>query len=162
MDRCEDKQRNTMRDRFEQNRGELAKAQLILEESEAKLERLRSLLTERKTERRAVGACVQEIAASGDMDKLVSLQSHAVALEKTIADLSAAEADCAGRVEAARRYLYTLYVRLEKLRQEFSGLMRILAAVDQGQRIPDDVQTNLGRVKIQLKAITGENSTGRL
>ena len=90
-----------MRDRFEQNRGELAKAQLILEESEAKLERLRSLLTERKTERRAVGACVQEIAASGDMDKLVSLQSHAVALEKTIADLSAAEADCAGRVEAA-------------------------------------------------------------
>jgi hypothetical protein len=96
------------------------------------------------------------------MDKRVSLQSHAVALEKTIADLSAAEADCAGRVEAARRYLYTLYVRLEKLRQEFSGLMRILAAVDQGQRIPDDVQTNLGRVKIQLKAITGENSTGRL
>jgi hypothetical protein len=40
--------------------------------------------------------------------------------------------------------------------------MRTLAAADQGESIPAEVQTSLGRVKIQLKAITGENNTGRL
>ncbi|HSB11290.1 MAG TPA: hypothetical protein VLM38_17520 [Blastocatellia bacterium] len=151
-----------MSDRMGQNRGELAKAQLILEEAEAKLERLRALREERRVERQGLGAIIQDLAASGDMDRLVTLQSRAVALEKAINELTAAEAETAQRVESARRYLYTLYLRLEKLREEFSGLMRKLAAVGQGESVPADVQTNLGRVKIQLKAITGENSTGRL
>lgn len=151
-----------MPERFGHNRGELAKAQLILEEQEAKLERLRALLTERKAERRDLETHVQGTAAAGDMDKLVALQSRAVLIERTIAELASAEAECAQRVESARRYLYTLYVRLEKLRQEFSSLMRRLASIEQGENIPVDVQTNLGRIKIQLKAITGENSTGRL
>jgi len=144
------------------NRGELAKAQLTLQEAETKLERLVAFLAERRTERRGLDAHIQETAASGDMDKLVELQNRAVAVDKTIAELQAAEAECTQRVESARRYLYTLYVRLEKLRQEFSGLMRRLAAIDQGETIPADVQTSIGRIKIQLKAITGENSTGRL
>ena len=96
------------------------------------------------------------------MDRLVALQSRAVLVEKTIAELTASEEECAQRVESARRYLYTLYVRLEKLRQEFSGLMRKLASADQGESVPGEVLTSIGRIKIQLKAITGENSTGRL
>jgi flagellar motor switch/type III secretory pathway protein FliN len=40
--------------------------------------------------------------------------------------------------------------------------MRSLASIDQGESVPVDVQTSIGRIKIQLKAITGENSTGRL
>ena len=144
------------------NRGELAKAQLTLQESEEKLERLLTLLAERMAERRDLETTIQETAATGDMDKLVDLQNRAGVVEKTIAELRAAEADCTQRVESARRYLYTLYVRLERLRQEFSGLMRKLASIDQGEGVPVDVQTSLGRIKIQLKAITGENSTGRL
>ena len=144
------------------NRGELAKAQLTLQESEAKLERIVALLAERRSERLELEAEIQDTAANGDMDKLVDLQNRAGVVEKTIAELRTAEAECARRVEAARRYLYTLYVRLEKLRQEFSGLMRKLAAIDQGESIPAEVQTSIGRIKIQLKAITGENSTGRL
>jgi len=144
------------------NRGELAKAQLTLQEAETKLERIVALLTERRAERLSLEPLVQEAAATGDMDKLVDLQNRAGVVEKTIAELRAAEAECSSRVESARRYLYTLYVRLEKLRQEFSGLMRELASIDQGQSVPADVQTSLGRIKIQLKAITGENSTGRL
>ena len=151
-----------MLERTVPNRGELAKAQLTLQESEAKLERLLVLLGERRSERRDLETYIQETAATGDMDKLIALQSRAVLVEKTIAELRAAEAECNQRVESARRYLYTLYVRLEKLRQEFSGLMRRLASIDQGESIPGDVQTNIGRIKIQLKAITGENSTGRL
>jgi uncharacterized coiled-coil protein SlyX len=151
-----------MLERTAPNRGELAKAQLTLQESEAKLERLVALLAERNADQCALETRAQEAAASGDMDELVSLQARAALVEKTIADLRAAEGECARRVEAARRYLYTLYVRLEKLRQEFSGLMRRVAAIDQGESIPVDMQTSLGRIKIQLKAITGENSTGRL
>jgi len=151
-----------MLERTGPNRGELTKAQLTLQESEAKLEHLVALLAERSAQRRDLDALMQAAAASGDMDELVTLQSRTALVEKTIAELRAAEAECTRRVEAARRYLYTLYVRLEKLRQEFSGLMRRLAAIDQGESIPVDMQTNLGRIKIQLKAITGENSTGRL
>lgn len=151
-----------MLERNAPNRGELAKAQLTLQEAETKLERIVTLLAERRQERHDLGAHIQEVSATGDMDRLVDLQNRAVTVDKTIAELSAAEEECIQRVESARRYLYTLYVRLERLRQEFSGLMRRMAAVDQGESIPAEVQTNLGRIKIQLKAITGENNTGRL
>lgn len=144
------------------NRGELAKAQLTLQEAETKLERIVVLLSERREERRSLATQIQEVSATGDMDRLVDLQNRAVVVEKTIAELRDAEAECNQRVESARRYLYTLYVRLERLRQEFSGLMRRLASIDQGENVPAEVQTSLGRIKIQLKAITGENSTGRL
>ena len=40
--------------------------------------------------------------------------------------------------------------------------MRTLASIDQGESVPAEVMTSIGRIKIQLKAITGENSTGRL
>jgi chromosome segregation ATPase len=151
-----------MLERTGPNRGELAKAQLTLQQAETKLERIVALLGERRQERQELETHIQAAAATGDMDKLVDLQNRAGVVEKTIAELRAAEAECAGRVESARRYLYTLYVRLEKLRQEFSGLMKRLASIDQGENVPGDVQTSLGRIKIQLKAITGENSTGRL
>lgn len=151
-----------MLERNAPNRGELAKAQLTLQEAETKLERIVALLAERRQERHDLGTHIQEVAATGDMDRLVDLQNRAVAVDKMIAELSAAEEECTQRVESARRYLYTLYVRLERLRQEFSGLMRTMADVDQGESIPADVQTSLGRIKIQLKAITGENNTGRL
>jgi predicted nucleic acid-binding Zn-ribbon protein len=151
-----------MLERNAPNRGELAKAQLTLQEAETKLERIVALLAERRQERHDLGTHIQEVAATGDMDRLVDLQNRAVAVDKMIAELSAAEEECTQRVESARRYLYTLYVRLERLRQEFSGLMRTMADVDQGESVPADVQTSLGRIKIQLKAITGENNTGRL
>jgi chromosome segregation ATPase len=144
------------------NRGELAKAQLTLQEAEEKLERLTALLAERRAERGSLEARIQETSATGDMDKLVDLQNRAGVVEKLIAELRASEIECTQRVESARRYLYTLYVRLEKLRQEFTGLMRRLATIEQNETVPPEVMTSLGRVKIQLKAITGENSTGRL
>lgn len=151
-----------MLERTGPNRGELAKAQLTLQEAEEKLERVVTLLAERLTERSNLEANIRETAATGNMDQVIALQSRSNLVEKTIAELRATEEQCSRRVESSRRYLYTLYVRLEKLRQEFSGLMRSLASMDQDESVPGDVLTNIGRIKIQLKAITGENSTGRL
>lgn len=151
-----------MQERVAQNRGELVRAQLDLHELEAKLEHLHGLLAERRNERLIVELQIQETAATGDMDKLVALQSRAVMVERNAAELSTAEAECARRVESARRYLYTLYVRLERLRLEFTQLMHRVASAVTGDLIPPAVLTNIGRLKIQLKAITGENSTGRL
>src|SRR5204863_6955886 len=144
-----------MLERTGPNRGELAKAQLTLQEAEEKLERVVALLAERMTERCNLETIIRETAATGDMDQVIALQSRFNLVEKTIAELRVTEAECSRRVESSRRYLYTLYVRLEKLRQEFSGLMRRLASMDQGESVPGDVLTNIGRIKIQLKAITG-------
>jgi chromosome segregation ATPase len=151
-----------MSERVGQNHGELAKAQSTLQELERKLDHLRGLLAERRMERHDVERLNQEIAATGDMDKLVAVQSGVALTEKAIAELLGAEADCTQRIESARRYLYALYVRLERLRQEYSGLMRRVASSDQVEGVSSDVLTNLGRIKIQLKAITGEDKTGRL
>jgi chromosome segregation ATPase len=151
-----------MNERVGQNHGELAKAQSTLQELERKLDHVRGLLAERRVERHDMEKLNQEIAATGDMDKLVAVQSRVGLIEKAIAELLGAEADCAQRIESARRYLYALYVRLERLRQEYSGLMRRVASSDQVEGVPSEVLTNLGRIKIQLKAITGEDSTGRL
>jgi chromosome segregation ATPase len=151
-----------MSDRVGQNQGELARAQSTLQELERKHDRLRGLLVERRAERQDVERLNQEIAAAGDMDELVAVQSRVRLIEKAIAELLRAEADCAQRIESTRRYLYALYVRLERLRQEYSGLMRRVASADQVEGVPSDLLTNLGRIKIQLKAITGEESTGRL
>ena len=101
-----------MNERVGQNHGELAKAQSTLHELERKLDHLRGLLAERRVERRDAEKLNQEIAATGDMDKLVAVQSRVGLTEKAIAELLGAEADCAQRIESARRYLYALYVRL--------------------------------------------------
>src|SRR5258708_24895032 len=111
-----------------QKRGELVRAQLDLNELEAKLEHLNGLLGEQRNERLIVEWKIQKTAATGDMDKLVALQSRAVMVERNVAELSAAEAECKRRVESARRYLYTLYVRLERLRLEFTQLMHRVAS----------------------------------
>ena len=90
------------------NRGELARAQLTLQEAETKLERLVTLLAERREERHRLATQIQEVSATGDMDRLVDLQNRAGVVEKTINELREAEAECTQRVESARRYLYTL------------------------------------------------------
>lgn len=144
-----------------QNHGELARSESALHELESKLDRIRALLAERRAERHDLERLNQEIAPTGDMDKLVAVQSRAVLIEKAIGELQSSEADCERRIESARRYLYALYVRLERLRQEYSSLMRKVAS-DQVDGIPSVVLTNLGKIKIQLKAIMGEDNTGRL
>ncbi|HXG92475.1 MAG TPA: hypothetical protein VNN73_08915 [Blastocatellia bacterium] len=145
------------------NRGELAKAESTLQELEEKYERVRSLLEERKAERLQIETQVQAAAAAaGDMDRLVALQSRAVALDRSIAELSAAEAECCERVQSARRYLYTLYVRLEKLRQEAVLLKRKLWLNEEAEALSGEERASLSRLKIQIKAITGESQTGQL
>src|ERR1051325_2518029 len=107
-----------MQDRKAHSRSELAKAESTLQALEEKLQHTRSLLAERKAELGDLDARPQMLNATGDINKLMTLKSHSITLDKAIAELSAAEAECAQRIESSRRYLYTLYVRLERLRQE--------------------------------------------
>jgi len=151
------------------SKGELAKAEVTVRELEAQLEHVRSLLKERRAERLALTPESQASAAAGDINRLVVLGNRGVTVDKTINELANAEAECAERVEASRRYLYTLYVRLEKLRQEARELTRRLQAIENPEEEPirapvnpREVETNLSRVKVQIKAIVGDQKTGQL
>jgi hypothetical protein len=144
------------------NKGELAKAEVTVRELEAQLEHVRTLVKERRAERIAITPHSQAAAAAGDINRLVSLENRYSKIDKTINDLVNAEAECAERVESARRYLYTLYVRLEKLRKEARELMRRLQAMEEPQDQQQKDETNLSRVKVQIKAIVGEAQTGQL
>jgi uncharacterized coiled-coil protein SlyX len=144
-----------MQDRNAHNRGELAKAESTLRALEEKLEHIQSMLAERKAEQGELEGRPQSLEATGDINKLMKLKSQSIALDKTISELSASEAECAGRIESARRYLYTLYVRLERLRQEAATLTRDASKLEQSQQIPVEELTTLRRVKLQIEAITG-------
>jgi uncharacterized coiled-coil protein SlyX len=144
------------------HKGELAKAEVTVQELEAQFQHVKMLLKERKAEKLALTPESQAAAAAGDINRLVALENRSVAIDKTIAELVAAEAECAERIDSARRYLYTLYVRLEKLRKEARELMRRLQTIDNPEVGTKEVETNLSRVKVQIKAIVGEVKTGQL
>jgi chromosome segregation ATPase len=144
-----------MHDRHAHNRGELANAESNLRALEEKLEHIQSLLRERKAERSELESRPQSLAATGDINKLMALKSHSISLDKTIAELVASEAECARRIESARRYLYTLYVRLERLRQEAATLTREASKLDHSRKISGEELTSLRRVKLQIEAIAG-------
>jgi len=137
------------------NRSQLAKAESTLQELEAKHQHIKSLLAERKAERLQLETQVQTIKSTGDINKIVALQSRAIALDKIIIELAYSDSECAGRIEAARRYLYTLYVRLEKLRQEAAMLAEKTLLIEQGQTARPEEQAVLARLRLQIQAING-------
>jgi len=151
-----------MADRNARGRGELAKAEVTVHELEAQLEHVRSLLKERKAEKQDFTPESQQAAAAGDINRLIVLENRSVALDKIIQELTSSETECMDRVDAARRYLYTLYVRLEKLRKEARKLMRKVQSIEKPDGEIREVETNLSRVKVQIKAIVGEVKTGQL
>ena len=144
------------------HKGELAKAEITVQELESQLARVRLLIGERQAEKLSLNPEQQIAASGGDMNRLVSLENRKTAVDRTIADLISSEAECVERIESARRYLYTLYVRLEKLRKEARELMRRLQSMDDPSPKTQEVETNLSRVKVQIKAIVGEVKTGQL
>jgi hypothetical protein len=85
----------------------------------------------------------------------MKLQRRSVAIDREIADLRTSEAECAERVDAARRYLYTLYVRLERLRQEANTLKMKLAKLNTAQLSASQDKLVLRRVSLQIEAIAG-------
>ncbi len=137
------------------NRSQLANAESALQELEAKLGHTRALLAERKAERLKIETQVKTINSTGDINDMVMLQSHTFALDKIIADLKTSESDCLQRIESSRRYLYTLYVKLEKLRQEAATLADKSSVYGQEHNLLPDEQASLRRLRLQIQAITG-------
>src|SRR5436853_2142787 len=133
-------------------KSQLAKAEATVQELEAKLEHTRAILKDRQRERQQLQAMEQKLRDTGDINKLVKFQSRAYAVDKAINELKSREADTARQIESARRYLYTLYVKLERLRQEAASFTA-RSLVEQAL-LPEE-QANLRRLQIQIQAITG-------
>ncbi|HKP10749.1 MAG TPA: hypothetical protein VJZ91_01515 [Blastocatellia bacterium] len=134
------------------NKSQLAKAEATLQELEAKLSHTRAIIEDRQRERRQLQAMEQKLRDTGDINKLVKFQARAFATDKAIQELKSREADTERQIESARRYLYTLYVKLERLRQEAAAF----TAHSRNELVlrPEE-QANLRRLQIQIQAITG-------
>lgn len=137
------------------NRGELAKVEATLQEVEARLGIVSSLLKERKAERMNLEVEIREVATDGYVDRLMALQSRSMALDSAIAELDKSEQEWLRKLEAVRRYLYTLYVRLERLREEAADLAEKIADESEAQGESSAERTYLSRLKVQIQAITG-------
>src|SRR4051812_49408258 len=134
------------------NKSQLTKAEATVHELEAKLEHTRAILAERQRERQQVQAMEQKLRDTGDINKLVKLQSRIYAMDKAIQELKTREVDTARQIESARRYLYTLYVKLERLRQEAAAFTA--RSLGEQSLLPEE-QANLRRLQIQIQAIGG-------
>ena len=134
------------------HKSQLVKAEATVQELETKLEHMRAILEDRQRERQQIQAMEQKIRDTGDINKLMKLQSRIYAMDKAINELKTREADTARQIESARRYLYTLYVKLERLRQEAAAF----TARSHGEPalLPEE-QANLRRLQLQIQAITG-------
>ena len=131
---------------------QLAKAEVTLQELEAKLQQTRAVLEDRERERQQMQAMERKLRDTGDINKLVKFQARAFAMDKAIQELKTREADAERQVESARRYLYTLYVKLERLRQEAATFTVRSHA---GPALPPEELANLRRLQLQIQAITG-------
>jgi chromosome segregation ATPase len=134
------------------NKSQLAKAEATLQELEAKLSHTRAILADRLRERQQLQAMEQKLRDTGDINKLVKFQARAFAMDKAIQELKSREADAERQIESARRYLYTLYVKVERLRQEAAA---VTARSSDDRALPPEEQANLRRLQIQIQAITG-------
>ncbi|MEN3331242.1 MAG: hypothetical protein V7641_607 [Blastocatellia bacterium] len=134
------------------HKSQLAKAEATVQELEAKLEHMRAILEDRQRERQQIQAMEQKIHDTGDINKLVKLQSRIYAMDKAINELKTREADTARQIESARRYLYTLYVKLERLRQEAAAFTA--RSLGEQSLLPEE-QANLRRLQVQIQAIAG-------
>ncbi len=136
-------------------RSELSNAENKLQELEAKMRHIALLVQERKAEKAALDDQVRDAGATGDVDRLMNLQRRSVAIDREVGELRMSEAECAERIDAARRYLYTLYVRLERLRQEANSLKMKLSKLDTAQLSLSQDKLVLRRVSLQIEAIAG-------
>ena len=134
------------------NKSQLAKAEATLHELEAKLSHARAILDDRLRERQQLQAMEQKLRDTGDINKMVKLQARAFAMDKAIQELKSRVADTERQIESARRYLYTLYVKVERLRQEAATFT---ARSSSERALLPEEQANLRRLQIQIQAITG-------
>jgi serine phosphatase RsbU (regulator of sigma subunit) len=138
--------------RTSHHKSQLAQAEAALQEMEAKLQQTRAVLDDRKREHRQLQAMEQKLRDTGDINKLVKFQARAFAMDKAVQELKVREVEAARQVEAARRYLYTLYVKLERLRQEAAAFT--VRSHTESALLPEE-QANLRRLQLQIQALTG-------
>lgn len=140
---------------FRNNQGELIIAESMLMKSEKELQEIRRLLEERRSELHDLDSDPHRMDQSGDINRLLGMKLRSVELQKSINDLAAAEAESVERVESARRNLYSLYIRLERLRQEAATLNAKLSLDDLSEDNRQQERRNLMRLRVQIEAIAG-------
>ncbi len=135
--------------------GEMGRAESAVERLELKLVQIKNLLEEKKTEKHRLDSNPQALAGTGDINKLLVLKSRSIEVDSTIMELTESAARCQSQLDSARRYLFTLYVRLERLRQEASSLSAKIHLDDLSDNKVAESQQSLSRIMIQIAAITG-------
>jgi hypothetical protein len=136
------------------NQGEIAKARGMLGAQKARLQQVRDAIEEKKAEKLDLDLRHHKLEGTGDINKMMVLKSRSTALGKSIADLSAAEAEGLTRVRFLERYLETLDRKSESLHRESDSLNEKLA-IEESFEVKAKLQTLISRLKMQIEALEG-------
>jgi chromosome segregation ATPase len=140
-----------------QNQGEIAKAESMLQALRFKLDEIRSSVAEQKAEVLEIDQKHVTLQATGDINRMLAVRRRSIAINKTIATLSASELQCRERIISVERYLETLNRKLEGLRREANGVAEKLAADDLAADVVAGLQTARRRIKMQIDALAGQS-----
>src|SRR5215472_16236541 len=136
------------------NQGEIAKVRGMLKAQNVRLQQLRDAIEEKKAEKLDLDLRHHKLEGTGDINKMMVLKSRSTTLGKSIADLSAAEAEGLTRIRSLERYLETLDRKSESLRHESDSLNEKLA-IEESSEVRGKLQTLISRLKMQIEALEG-------
>jgi chromosome segregation ATPase len=138
-----------------ENQSEIAKAETMLQALRVKLQEIRSSVAEQKAEVLEIDRKHIRLQATGDINQMLAVRRRTIAINKTIATLSASEMQCRDRIRSVERYLDTLNKKLEGLRREANSVTEKLAADDLAPEALAGLQTARRRIKMQIDALAG-------
>ncbi|HEY6328316.1 MAG TPA: hypothetical protein VI756_03190, partial [Blastocatellia bacterium] len=138
-----------------QDQSEIAKAELMLRALRVKLQEIRSSVAEQKAEVLEIDRKHVTLQATGDINQMLAVRRRTIAINKTIATLSASELQCRERIRSVERYIETLNKKLEGLRREANSVSEKLAAEDLAPDAIAGLQTARRRIKMQIDALAG-------
>ena len=142
------------------NLGEIAKARGMLQAQQAKLQQIRAAMQETKSEMLDLDLRHHNLQATGDINKMMAIKSRSIALNKSVAGLSASEAECLQRVESMERYVETLSRKLESLRHEATRLAEEIEAEGVAPDVKATLRSLASRIKMQIEGLEGKKRSG--
>jgi chromosome segregation ATPase len=137
------------------NQSEIAKAESTLKTLEANHQNLKSMISEKKSERHHLETQPAMLEATGDINKLMILKRRIMELDKELVQLGQTELECRKRVESVKQYIFTLNSKLNSLRAEAAKIKEKLDSEELPPDISAQLKTFLKRVQIQIEAIAG-------
>jgi chromosome segregation ATPase len=123
--------------------GQLAQAQRMLDEARAELQRVVALLAEKAREHQALEEETRAVTATADVDRIMQMQVKIAKHSEFMRDLQRRRAEAQKSVDNKGKYVETLRLSIDNMRNEISYLEQRLEPKGHHARRIEALETDL-------------------